>query len=188
MDEENIIDIRPDEQDEADDEPGAPELETQAIESEGDDEDDGPDIPQMAKRASKRLLKAAEGRSELDRAENAIEDAHEALQHHEQQYAQIQSRIRETESRITRLENTRVRVEELGDDASMFQQLEGGIIAEVSGDDERERVLDEIDETVEALEENVSRMEQRSESMETEQMVRKRAIKRLRNHVEMLSE
>lgn len=165
---------------------------------------------------AKRYKSNADGRNQYQKATNALNDIHESLQAHQQQQQQMSQRIQqvkqqqdevegdilETERRIERLQRTKERVQELPDDAQLSQTLAGGVIVEITTDDEVEDLYDDLDESVEAyeakvenleeqqddLEEVEERLEEQVASMQGENKTLEQAANELQNHRSMLED
>lgn len=115
---------------------------------------DGPEPDHDARAEAKRLLSAADGASQRERVNNALEQAQQSYQRN---HRQLQG-LTENEQRLERLEETRERVEDQPDDCDVLQTMAGGISLEVPATDaerdcyDRAALLDEIDETIEGVE------------------------------------
>lgn len=171
------------------------ELETEQVE---DTQTETEKFDNRVKRSAKQILESADGRSEYERATNALEEAKASLDNHQRQRTQTVNKREEYKRRIDRIEETVNRVKQLPDTALCTQQLSGGVTVEVlpdghqSSDEEegftRSDLIDDLEETAEVLGEEIEALEERARSMEKEIEVLQAAYRRISTHREMLDD
>lgn len=166
------------------------------------------ELDARAKREAKKRRKNADGETEGERVENAIDDAIESIERASQQLQQIKQQRQQAEQRIERLEMTRDRLGEQPDDCTVIQTLAGGISMEVPPEDgytketvsgeeikvshtssyDRGDLMDEIAETIEALEGSVDDLGGQEDSLEQALEQTQMAVQHLQNTGEILDE
>lgn len=139
------------------------------------------DVLDEAKNEAERLLDAADGQTEAERLQHAIEDIVSSVGEMETQLAQRKNSRQEAENRIERLQQTKDRVRDQPDEFRVLQTLGGGVSVEVPPDAEqtedgngrtvragytRSDLADEVDETIEMLDERVDQMDGQITAME----------------------
>lgn len=162
----------------------------------------GPKMEKAAKQEAIRLRQNAAGETQVEKVQNAYQQATDSFERNSQQLQQIKQQRQQSDDRIDRLEMTKERVQEQPEDAQILQTMAGGISLEVptdthdTVDDEdveregytRSDLIDEIDETAEALEEQLGNLEEQEESLEEALTKTQMAAQRLKETKEMLGD
>jgi len=117
------------------------------------------------KEEAKRVLNAVGGDSEYDRATSALVQKQQSVESMSQQYETAIRNISSMEQRVDGLDLTISRLEDVDDETTVFQQLEGGVIIEVVGDD-TEGVKESLETAREQLTEQIEDLRGQSEALE----------------------
>jgi|GEM_PF-4890828 len=117
------------------------------------------------KEEAKRVLNAVGGDSEYDRAASALAQKQQSVESMSQQHQAAVKNIQALEQRIEGLDLTISRLEDVDDDTTVFQQLEGGVIIEVV-DDDTDGVKESLEDARESLTEQIEDLRGQSEALE----------------------
>lgn len=124
---------------------------------------DGESVRDQALEEARRVLSAANGETETERARNALNQKRRSVESFTTELQQVSQRIGQLEQRKDGLGHTIERLDEIN--VTFFQSLSGGVIVPVPRDREDE-VVGDIEDALEQAENELESAQERAKAVE----------------------